>query len=283
MIGDLDVAQSTIGLIAGNGVLPLSFVLEAQRQGRKVVVAAHCGETSSLIEKAVTNLIWVKVGQLNRIISFFKKEKVDKVAFLGGINRVRLFGGVALDRRSIKLLAKIRSFRDDALLRAIAGEFIGEGWEVISPFAILTECLAVEGFLTKKVKLSVGDLADAKLGWQVASELGRLDIGQAVVVAKGLIIGVEAIEGTDNLLLRVASLLPKDYGTVVKLAKPQQDLRLDLPTVGVKTILNMSRSNCRNLIIQAGKTCLIEPIAVAREAERLGIRIIAYSEASQIN
>jgi UDP-2,3-diacylglucosamine hydrolase len=282
------MSRDCIGLIAGNGSLPLSLVREAKSNGLRVVAAGHRGESNSELADLVDSFIWVKVGQLNKIISFFKREDVSKVTLLGGINRIRLLGGISLDRRSIKLIANLKSLRDDALLKGVAAEFVKEGWEIISPFSILKSCLAVSGFLTDPIKFSESELSDVKLGWSVAKELGRLDVGQAVVVGEGLVLGVEAIEGTDNLLLRVASILSnnqrrfKGHSTLVKLSKPQQDLKLDLPTIGLQTLVNMSKSNCRNLVIEAGKTCLVDPVAISREAARLGIRIVAYASFEDI-
>ncbi len=267
--------SSPVGLVAGNGSLPKAFIEEASRKGISVVLAAHRNETDNSLVDLVQATLWVRVGQLTKMLSFFSFYGVKQVVFLGGIRRIRLFGDLRLDRRSLRLLAKLASRRDDTLLRGVAREFEQDGFEVIAAHNILKEWLIPAGVITRK-GLSQSELSDAQVGWEVAQGIGLLDIGQAVVVSQGVVLAVEAVEGTDEALKRAGFLCGNRPSVVVKRPKPQQDLRLDLPTIGPRTVENMARAGCRALVVQAGKTFLVNPSESIELANRLGIVIAGW-------
>lgn len=281
MNGITDTLSSPVGLIAGNGVFPLEFAESARAKGLKVVAVGHLGETFPSLSEMVDKCIWVKVGELGKIIKYFKKSGVKQVAFAGGIKRVRLLGGVKLDFRALKIARHIRSLRDDSLLRAVAGEIESSGLEVISASVLLEKSVPAAGLLTKR-DLSVSERKDAVLGWEVAKTLGALDTGQTAIVLDGLILALETVEGTDATIKRAGELMrqgKKQGAVVVKVSKPQQDLRIDLPAVGENTMHEMKTAGCSALIIEAQKTLLLNPTEVCGLANKFGIAIIAVDGA----
>lgn len=271
---------SPIGLVAGNGTFPLEFVKNAKSHGLDVVVVAHQGETDREIERQVKHCEWIKVGQLGKIFATFKRHGVRQVAFAGGIVREKLFGGVKLDLKALALLAKIRSVKDDAILRAVARELELGGMSVFAASVLLSESVVRAGSLTKR-QLSEEEVSDALIGWEAAKTMGRLDIGQTVVVAQGLIVAVEAVEGTDATIRRAGQLV-KGGGVVVKVLKPQQDQRIDLPTVGPNTIHILKEAKIDALVLEADRTIMLQPTEVVALANRAGIAIRAIHSPDEL-
>ncbi len=288
--------SSPLGLIAGSGQLPIEFAKNAKAKGLKVIAAAHKDETSPELEQYCETCLWVKVGQVGTVLKFLKKHSVKQVALAGGISRVKLFGGFKLDWRGMALLTRVGSLRDDIILRGVACELEKEGIQVIGASVLLDKSVPKEGLLTKRSP-SECELADATLGWEVAKEIGRHEIGQTVVVLDGLVVAVEAVEGTDEAIRRAGELSKKAKGrrkfggllsddshspVVVKLCKPQQDTRLDLPTIGIGTIESMKIAGAKALVIEAGKTIILDPDAVIKAADLAGISILSASNLQQL-
>lgn len=265
--------QSPIGLVAGNGTFPLEFVKKAKDHNLDVVVLAHHGETDPAIEQLVDKCEWIKVGQLGKIIKALKHYRVKQVAFAGGIVRTKLFGGVKLDLKALAVLAKVRSVKDDAILRAVVRELELGGVSVFSASLLLTESIVKEGCLTKR-KLTEEEISDAVIGWEAAKTMGQLDIGQTVIVAQGLIVAVEAVEGTDAAIRRAGQLV-NGGGVVVKVLKPQQDQRIDLPTIGPNTINILKEAKIDALVVEADKTIILQPTEVIALSNDAGIAIRA--------
>ena len=265
---------SPLGLVAGSGFLPLEFLRAAKDAGHEVLVVAHRDETSPEIEKLTSRCLWVRVGQLGKIVSFFRNSGVKQLAFAGGIKRARIFREVWPDMLALQLAARLGSLRDDVLLRGVVAEFEKLGIQVISPGVLLKSCHPQVGQLTKR-GLTEAELADARLGWEAAHGIGALDIGQAVCVLDRAVVAVEAVEGTDRMLLRAHDLAGR-AGVLVKLAKPQQDLRIDLPAVGPATIETMRRAGATALILEAGRAIMLEPGEMLSAAEAAGIAIVAF-------
>ena len=262
---------SPIGLVAGNGSLPKEFALEAKAQGLDLFVVAHLGETDPNIEHLAKAIKWVKVGELGKLISFFLKSGVRSVAFAGGIRRIRLFGGVKLDLKGLALIARIGSLKDDAILRAVAAELEKEGIKVISVTDLIPKLTPHSGVLTKRVP-SEEECKAATIGFEAANRLGELDIGQTVVINGGIVVAVEAVEGTDQAIER-AGILSGEGAVVVKAVKPIQDIRLDLPTIGPGTIAVMRKAGAKALFIRSGSTILLQPHRVIQDADNFGIAI----------
>lgn len=265
---------SPVGLIAGNGSFPLEFASGAKEAGLKVVAVAHVGETDPKLAEAVSDCLWIKVGELGKVFDFFKQHRVQQVAFAGGIKRINLFGGVKLDLKAIALLARVRSVKDDVLLRGVARELESLGIDVFSAHVFLHNSVPVSGALTRR-GLSVSEREDATIGWKAAKQIGLAEIGQSVVVNRGMIVAVEAVEGTDACIERAGQLVGAGC-TVVKCSKPQQDLRLDLPTIGPKTIEVMQRAGATALVIEAARCLILDREETVRLADAAGISIVAF-------
>ncbi len=250
------------------------MVAEAAREkGLRVVAVAHTGETDPLLAEKVDEMVWVKLGQLGHLIKALKKAGVTKTVMAGSINKKRMFENVRPDLRGLTLISKLAVFHDDDILRAVGRELRREGIEIISSAEHLPELLAPRGNLTRR-KPGKEEQEDVEFGWKIAKELGRLDIGQCVVVRKRTVLALEAIEGTNETILR-GGRLAKEKAVIVKVSKPNQDLRFDVPSVGRETIQVMSQVNASVLAIEAGKTLIFDKAATISYADRLKIVIVS--------
>ena len=265
-----------IGIIAGGGQFPLLFAKAAHSQGLKVYVAAHQGETDEALVDHVERLQWVKLGQLGKIISFFKQERIKKTVFIGSITKTNIFRDVRPDLKGLGLWNKINIKQDDAILRAVADRLEKDGIEVVASTGYVTELLFPKGILTKK-KPTKDQMVDIIYGWGIARSLGNLDIGQCVVVRNQTVLAVEAIEGTDATILR-GGTLGKEKAVVVKLRKPNQDLRFDLPAIGMKTIDSMKEVKASVLAVEAEYALFFDRDAVIQAADNAGIVIVGVEK-----
>jgi DUF1009 family protein len=268
--------QHKIGLIAGNGMFPLAFARAAKEKGLQVIAVAHEGETLPELAHIVDGIYWVKVGQLGKLIKIFKEQQVSDVLMAGGIKKTRLFGGGMPDMRGMALLARMIHKKDDSLLRAVARELESEGITVRESTLYLDNLLAQPEVLTKR-KPSRDEKLDIEFGWHMAKEVGKLDIGQTIVVKDQAVLAVEAIEGTDEAIRRGGRLCGQG-AVVIKICKPQQDLRFDLPAIGVETVKTMQEVKASCLAIEAGRTIILDRETVTLEADRAGITITALGE-----
>lgn len=270
------VAQPILGIICGNGPFPLLFARQAQAHHHQVLAVCHVNETNPEIELIAERCSWIKVGQLGKLINCFLEAGVKQVVLAGGINRVRLFGGVKLDLRGAALLAKLRSTKDDVIMRGIAAELEKEGISVLPCTTFMEEYLVPQGVITT-YKPSTSEIDDVEVGISAIQAMSAQDIGQLVVVRDGVIVAVEAVEGTDAAIRRGGELGGK--GTVVvKFAKTTQDLRFDLPTIGKKTIETMIEVEARVLAVEAGKSIILDREEVVRLANKCRISIIGTSQ-----
>jgi DUF1009 family protein len=265
-----------IGIIAGGGQFPLLFAKSAKQQGLKVYAAAHRGETDEMLINQVDRLIWVKLGQLGKIISFFKEEGISKTVFIGSITKTNIFRDVRPDLKGLGLWNKIDNKQDDAILRAVADQLTKDDIEVVASTQYVPELLFPHGILTRK-KLTKGQKNDIVFGWKIARSIGNLDIGQCVVVRNQTVLAVEAIEGTDAAIRRGGSLC-REKAVVVKVRKPEQDLRFDLPAIGEKTIESMQEVKAAVLAVEAGYALLFDRESVVRAADAAGIVVVGITE-----
>lgn len=263
---------SIIGLIAGNGVFPLLFAKSAKAKGHQVIAVCHVGETDPAIEEVADKVIWIKVGQLGTLLSTFVDGRVKEVAMAGGINRVRLFGGVKLDLKGAALLARLRSTKDDVIMRGIASELEQAGIEVISCTRFLEEALIEEQVYTSS-KPSAEEWEDIRVGVEALQAISSQDIGQLVVVREGVVVAVEAVEGSDAAIRRGGELGGKG-SVVVKFSKVTQDMRFDVPTIGVRTLQTMVEVGCRVLAAEAGKCLMLERDEMVKFADKHKIVIV---------
>jgi len=264
-----------IGLIAGGGQFPLLFAEAARNKGKKVVAVGHLSESRPELEQAVDELCWVKLGQLGKIISFFHKHGVREAVFAGTITKTRIFRDVFPDLKGLSLWNKIDVHQDDAILRAVAAVLENEGIEILGSTCFLGHLLFPKGVLTRK-KPTAAQLEDIHFGWRMAREIGRLDIGQCVVVRDCSVMAVEAIEGTDATIRRGGELA-ESGAVVVKVKKPNQDLRFDLPATGIKTIETLADVRGSVLAVEAGQSLVFDRNEMVRYADRVGISIVGVS------
>lgn len=256
------------GLIAGNGRFPFLVIEGAQRQGVDLAVVAIKEETDPEIERVATNIAWVGIGQLGKMIAFLKSNGVTQAMMAGQVKHVQIFSSSLPDLRMVKMLWNLERRNTDALIGGVAGEMAKEGIDLIDSTHFVKDRLAAEGVMTRR-KPSRTELADIEYGLSIAGELGRLDLGQTVVIRSNACVAVEAMEGTDATIRR-AGELAKGKLTVVKTAKPNQDMRFDVPVVGVPTIRTMVEAGATCLSITTGKTLMFdreEMLTAANEAD----------------
>ena len=261
-----------LGLIAGNGRFPIIFADNARSLGYHVSAVAHEGETDPELANHVDRIHWIKIGQLNKLIKAFKDDQVHQAVMLGGIKKTHVFTTVRPDFRALALAARLALWKDDDILREIAKELEKEGITICESTFGLEGILADEGPLTARLP-SDKEWEDIRYGWEVAHDIGRLDIGQCVVVKDRVVVAVEAVEGTDEAIQR-GGQLAKDGAVVVKRCKPQQDLRFDLPAVGPRTIEIMASVNASVLAIEAGRTIILDRDLTLKKAKSARIAVV---------
>jgi len=267
------MAESTIGLIAGTSQFPLLFARSARARGYRVVAVAIEGETFPELAAEVDEITWVKLGKLGKLLKAFHKAGVTRAVMAGGVQKTRMFKDVKPDLKALSLISHMKHLADDGLLRTFAKVLSQEGIEIVASHELVPELLAAEGVYTGRGPSS-DEQADIDLGWRVGAELGRLDIGQCLVLKGKVVIAVEAVEGTDACISRGGQLAGPG-AVVVKRCKPMQDLRFDLPSVGADTIEIMSRAGAACLCIEAGRTLVFDQEAMVAAADKAGICVMA--------
>ena len=276
-----------LGLIAGNGSFPLLLLDAAKAQGAQVVVAAIKEETSPLIEsRGAASLYWMSLGELSKLIEFFKREGVSTAIMAGQVKHKQIFSSIRPDWRLAKVLLSLGTRNTDSLIGAVAKVLEDEGIHLISSTSYLEPLLARPGVLTRRSP-SEAEQKDIEYGRQVARHLAQYDIGQTVVIAEAACVAVEAMEGTDATILRAGELMKSaavdgdsmlSRGlTVVKVAKPNQDMRFDVPVIGLKTIEIMAQAGATCLAIDAGKCLFLDGEKIIHAADEAGIAIVAQS------
>ncbi len=263
--------SESIGLIAGKGQFPLLFARAARDHGARVIAAAHRHETDPALADLVDEIHWIYVGQLGKMIRIFKNAGVKRAVMAGGITRGRLFRDFRPDLRALGVVRRAGAGKDDRLLQAVAAEFERDGITIAPSTLFLDELLAPAGKLGKRAP-TPEQLQDIDFGFQIAKEVGRLDIGQCVVVRRRVVVALEAIEGTDECIHRAGTLAGP--GTVVvKVSKPDQDLRFDVPAVGLDTIRAMTKARAAVLAVEAGKTLIFDRTEMLTAADRVKIGV----------
>ena len=264
-----------IGLIAGNGRFPIIFADNARRLGYHVSAVAHEGETEPELAGHVDRIHWIKIGQLSKLIKAFKEDGVRQAVMLGGIKKTHVFTTLRPDFRTLALAARVALWKDDDILREFAKELEREGIAICESTFGLEGILVEEGTLTARAP-SEKEWEDIRYGWEVAHDIGRLDIGQCVVIKDRVVVAVEAVEGTDGAIKRGGDLA-KEGAVVVKRSKPQQDLRFDLPAVGPRTIEVMASVKASVLAIEAGRTILLDREIMLEKARSARIAIVGIA------
>ena len=264
------------GLIAGNGRFPFLVIEGARKAGVSLAVAAIREETDPTIDRAVGDgsVIWVSIGQLGKLINFFKREGVEQAMMAGQVKHVQIFSGALPDARMLKLLLRLSRRNTDALIGGVANELAREGITLVDSTLFLQDHLPAAGQLSRRAP-SGREQGDIEYGLEVAREIGRLDLGQTIVVRSRACVAIEAMEGTDATIRRAGELVRRGRLTIVKLAKPTQDMRFDVPVVGVPTIETMIEAKATCLCITAGKTLMFDRQEMLRLADKHHIAVVA--------
>ncbi len=260
------------GLIAGNGDFPFLVIDGARKAGESLTVVAIKEETDNKIEQLADRVQWVGIGKLGKMISFFKNEGVSKVMMAGQVKHVQIFSGAIPDLKMMTMLWNLPQRNTDSLIGGIADELERDGIELIDSTFFLQDHLAPEGVLTKRRPSEI-EKGNVEYGLKVANEIARMDLGQTIAVRAKACIAIEAMEGTDAVIRR-AGELAKGKITIVKVAKPDQDMRFDVPVVGVPTIKNMIEAGATCLSITTGKTLIFDRSEMLDLANRNKICII---------
>jgi len=263
----------TLGIIAGNGVYPRLLADAARKAGvNRIVAAAFTGETDPNLAQHVDLIEWMRVGQLNRLLKFFNEHKVHHGIMAGQIAPKNLFD-LRPDLKALLLLGKLKQRNAESIFAAIADELARIDVDLLPATTFLEDSLASAGLIAG-AKLSRREEEDVDLGWKMAKEIARLDIGQTVVVKNGTVVAVEAFEGTNDAIRRGGALARED-AVMIKVAKPNQDMRFDVPVIGVETIRVAAEVKLRVIAIEAGKTLLLERDVIVDLAGRSKISIVA--------
>ena len=260
------------GLIAGNGQFPFLVVEGARRAGAELSVIAIKEETDPTIDKVADSVLWVNIGQLGKMISFFKSNGVEQAMMAGQVKHVQIFSGALPDARMLKMLWNLPKRNTDALIGGVANEMAKDGIELIDSTHFIKDQLAQPGVLTKR-KPSDIEKENVDYGLGIANEIARLDLGQTIVVRAKACVAIEAMEGTDATIER-AGKLANGKLTVIKVAKPDQDMRFDVPVIGIPTIETMITAGATCLSVTAGKTLIFDRKRMIDLADRNKISII---------
>ncbi|MBI9081062.1 MAG: UDP-2,3-diacylglucosamine diphosphatase LpxI [Pseudodesulfovibrio sp.] len=268
-------STTTIGLIAGGRQFPILVAEGVKARGNRLIVAGFTGHTN--MDVAPLADVWkeLKLGKLGKLIEYFKDNGVDRVIMAGTINKPNIMDIRFLDMRAIKLVFSKKDKGDSAILGTLAREFEKEGMPVVPAHEYLPELLTPEGVLTRR-EPDEREWEDLRFSWKIAKELGRMDVGQCVVVREGIVAAVEALEGTDDTIRRGCKL-GGDSCVVVKVFKPGQQEQVDLPSFGLDTIKAMAEGKASCLGIEAGKSLFFDRDTTLAFADKVGISIVGLS------
>ena len=264
---------NTLGIIAGNGVYPRLLADSARRVGvKKIIAAAFTGETDPALTQHVDVIEWMRVGQLSRLLKFFRDQEIHQAIMAGQIAPKNLFD-LRPDWKALLLLGKIKQPNAETIFAAIATELSKVEVDLLPATTFLEDSLASSGLIAGP-KLSRREEENVNLGWKIAKEIAALDIGQTVIAKNGTIVAVEGLEGTNDAIKRGGTLARKD-AVMIKVAKPNQDMRFDVPVIGVETIRSAAEVKLRVIAVEAGRTLLLERDAIIDLAKSAGISIVA--------
>ena len=271
-----------LGLIAGNNRFPFLVLDAARSLGHEVTVVAIKEETFPELEQAAAKappaaFHWISLGQLGTLLRIFKEAGITRAVMAGQVKHTKIFGGVVPDMTALSVLTRLKARNTDAIIAAVADVMKHHGVELVDSTTLLQPMLAGEGVLSVRAP-SESEARDLEFGYRMADAIAGLDIGQTVAVMHRAVVAVEAMEGTDEVIAR-AGLLAGQGVTIVKVAKPNQDMRFDVPVVGVATIQNMARAGARVLSLDAGKTLIFEREAFLKAANDAGIAVVGRRRA----
>lgn len=262
-----------IGLIAGRGSFPLLFAQEAVKKGFSVIAVGIRGETRSSLKDFTEKIHWINVWEFNALFDIFKSDGVKQIAMAGQVHPRHLFDKKVIENPLVKdLFSKIKDRKTDTIFSAVAGELESSGFEIMDSTCFLKDYLPRKGVLTSR-QPSFLEWEDIYFGLAMAKYIAAVDIGQTVAVKNKAVVAVESLEGTDSTIRR-AGILSRGGAVIVKVSKPKQDMRFDIPVIGARTIKNLIRSRARCLAIEAEKTLLLDRDVTLRLANSKNICIV---------
>ncbi len=266
--------EEPLGLIAGNGSFPFLVLEEAERQRIRVVTLAIKGEADPNLDKCAGPLHWVALGDLGKAVRILRDSGASRAIMAGQVKHKKVFQLLRPDRLLIKVLTRLETRNTDAILKAVADVLEEEGIHLLDSTVLLSALLAEPGPMGRKIPRR-SDEENIAFGFRVAKEIARLDIGQTVVVKSKAVVAVEAMEGTDETIRRAGEIMSTSRGelAVVKVARPSQDMRFDVPVVGPRTIVTMAEAGASVLALESGKCLLLEKVEILRLADEKGIAV----------
>lgn len=266
-----------IGLIAGGGQFPLLFAQKAAQKGYEVVAVGFYSETDKILKDLVNQFQWMYLGQVSKLVKYFKAHGISQAVMLGSIEKTNIFRDIRPDLTALAFIARTTRTHDDTLLSSFADLLLQQGIEIKPSTFLLPELISPKGCWTQRHP-DRAEKKDMFQGWKLAKEIGRLDIGQCLVISHGTVLAVEAIDGTDATIRRGAGLAQGKGAVVVKLSKPGQDVRFDLPSSGMGTIRTMHESGAKVLVLEAEKSIAFDRDEMISLANQHGISIIALTD-----
>ncbi|MFH1824512.1 MAG: UDP-2,3-diacylglucosamine diphosphatase LpxI [Candidatus Firestonebacteria bacterium] len=261
-----------IGLIAGSGRIPLEFIKNAKERNVKVVTIGLIGEADSSLEKHSYKVYWEKASNFNKIIGIFKNENVKKIVMLGKFHKQKLLEGFNADKKTLKVLKSLKDYKDITLLSAIINEFKKEGIKILPSTLYLERLVANKGVLTI-ISPGKSEMEDIKFGFKIAKKLADMDIGQTIIIKNKVVLAVEGLEGTDETIKR-GGTLGKGNAVCIKAARTNQDLRMDVPAIGVNTIKMLKKYGISCLAMESKKMLIIDKEKVVKSANKYNICIV---------
>lgn len=267
------MSSESLGLIAGNGQFPILFAKQAKIKNYKVIAAGVRGDTSVCLRFFVDKISIFKVGELQNLFRYFQQSGIQKVVMAGQVNPANLFDkNLQLDGAFQKIFDALQNRKADTIFNAVADKLKEQGMELVDSTFLLEEFLAPQGTLTKRGP-TLSELEDIAFGRSIAKAMGKLDVGQTVVIKEKAIVAIEAMEGTDRTISR-GGHIAQSGAVIVKMSKPDQDFRFDVPVIGPRTIQTMKQAHAKCLALEAGKTLLIERDACVKLANQADICIV---------
>ncbi|PMP69251.1 MAG: DUF1009 domain-containing protein [Thermodesulfobacterium geofontis] len=271
----MDLEDNKIGLIAGEGEFPIILARTLKDKNYQIVAICFSNEQKEKLKKFTPEVFKISIGQFGKLIKIFKENSIKNLVFLGKIDKSHALKVGIPDFKALALWRKIKIKEDDSILRSVIEELEKEGFSIRGPSEFLQEFLTPEGIFTKRVP-TPEEWEDIKYGFKIAKMIGSLDIGQCVVVKNKMTVAVEAMEGTDETILRAGKL--RKNTVVIKIAKPIQDLRMDLPVAGLKTVETLIKAQAKVLALEVGKTFFLQREEAIKLADKNNISIVGYKE-----
>lgn len=265
--------MKNIGMIAGNGRFPFLVAQEIKKQGNRVITVALKEEADKEIEKFSDETIWLSVGKIQKIIDAFKDRNVDTALMVGQVKHAKIYSAITMDLRALKIMTSLVNKKTDTILGAVVKEFEKDGIKFLPSHIYLKHLLVPKGLIVGK-NLNSDEIKDAEFGFKMAKGIAGLDIGQTIVVKDKSVLAVESIEGTDECIKRAYSL-GGENAIVVKVSKPNQDFRFDVPVIGTDTIDVLKNNKIRAMVIEADSTLILDKDLVIEKAKNAGVTIVA--------